>query len=535
MRTRLASLLWPAMLCLLAIPARAQYVGNLDSADCNQIAGWAWNSTDERIQVDIFDGSALIATVNADQFRGDLASLGYGDGFHGFSTPSPVGLLNGQAHTIHARYHGTGTELSASPKTLTCSMWGYFEYMDTERMRGWAWRPGSDTPLTVDLYDGNMLVTTVPADKFRQDLLNGGIGNGYHGFDNSTPANLLDGKTHLVSAKFGGTDAQLALSPREFSGPAPVYQGWLDVVGCSTAQIAGWAWDANQPTTPITVALYDNGKASPFYVATANQFRGDLLNAGIGDGVHGFSVSAPASLLDGNAHTISARYTTSGTDLWGSPKTMTCAAVAPPLDTRRIGVRPTGSYWGAGGEQIDLVSGNLNFSMPLMKALSRGGWGVTFVLSYNSQLWQQDPFGTAMTGQDVGYGFGWKLQAGSLRTVYSGAQVDHYVYSDATGAEYRLDVPTNGVWTSKEGVYVSYDGTQNRLYFPDGGYWEMGALSGGAEQDAGTRYPTKMWDTNGNWLEVAYDAGAGVGTGNSSARILASAIRAPRRTTRPTR
>jgi hypothetical protein len=108
-----------------------------------------------------------------------------------------------------------------------------------------------------------------------------------------------------------------------------------------------------------------------------------------------------------------------------------------------------------------------------------------------------------------------------VRQVYSGAQTSHYVYSDATGAEYRLDVNSGGVWTSKEGVWVSYDTTYSpaRLYWPDGSWWEMGSVSAGAEQDAGTQYPTKMWDTNGNWIEVGYAAGAGLGGTNSSARI----------------
>ena len=72
-------------------------------------------------------------------------------------------------------------------------------------------------------------------------------------------------------------------------------------------------------------------------------------------------------------------------------------------DERRIGVRPTGSYWGSAGEQIDLLSGNLNFSLPLLKPQARGGWGATLMLSYNSQLWRQDGDRTRVLGKDVGY------------------------------------------------------------------------------------------------------------------------------------
>ena len=92
----------------------------------------------------------------------------------------------------------------------------------------------------------------------------------------------------------------------------------------------------------------------------------------------------------------------------------TAAAPADTLEPRRIGVQPNGAYWGAAGEQIDMLSGNLNFSVPLIKAPSRGGWSASFALSYNSQSWRQDSGGTWKLGRDVGYGFGWKLQAGSI-------------------------------------------------------------------------------------------------------------------------
>ena len=98
-------------------------------------------------------------------------------------------------------------------------------------------------------------------------------------------------------------------------------------------------------------------------------------------------------------------------------------------DQRRIGVRSTGSYWGGAGEQIDMNSGNLNFSIPLVKALGRGGWSVTFALSYNSQMWRNDPGtpGTTLLGQDIGEGLGWRIQAGSIRPVWFNMSVHHFV------------------------------------------------------------------------------------------------------------
>ncbi len=175
----------------------------------------------------------------------------------------------------------------------------------------------------------------------------------------------------------------------------------------------------------------------------------------------------------------------------------TFTVTTPPsdsVDTRRVGVRSLGSYWGASGEQIDTLSGNLNLTLPMFSAMGRNGWGVSFGLSYNSQLWRKDPAATWNLGRDVGYGFGWRLQAGSITPFWEDAYtIHHYTFRDSTGAEYRLDVPNQSeeTWSSKDGVYLTYDRVTDRLWFPDGSFWVMGCASAGSEQDAGTRYPTR--------------------------------------------
>jgi hypothetical protein len=190
--------------------------------------------------------------------------------------------------------------------------------------------------------------------------------------------------------------------------------------------------------------------------------------------------------------------------------TVGVATPATPAYARRVGVRPTGTYWGGLGENLDLMSGNLNFTVPLLKAQARSGWKVGLNLTYNSENWRQDG-GTWNLGQDVGYGYGWKLLAGSLIAQYGpGGTLAQYLFADATGAEYRLNVSNNGVWTSTDSIYVSYDSNANRVYFPDGSFWVMGCVSAA---DAGTKYPTVMEDTNGNQIFVRY-----MGS-NSSARI----------------
>jgi RHS repeat-associated protein len=187
---------------------------------------------------------------------------------------------------------------------------------------------------------------------------------------------------------------------------------------------------------------------------------------------------------------------------------------------RRVGLRPTGAYWGAGGEQIDVMSGNLNFTLPMLNAQARGSWSVNFSLNYNAQNWRNDSGGNWKYGHDVGYGFGWRLMAGSITPVLSDPYtVDHYLYLDSTGAEYRLDQNSSNVWSSKESVYLYFDANASTLHFRDGSFWEFDCVSASSEDDPGVMYPTLMEDTNGNQILVRYNTGSGASWINSSARI----------------
>ena len=211
-------------------------------------------------------------------------------------------------------------------------------------------------------------------------------------------------------------------------------------------------------------------------------------------------------------------------DHHGNQSATTSFTVAVPanatIDAVQTGVRPTGTYWGGLGEKVNLRTGNLNYTYPLITAMSRG-WSIPLQLSYNSQNWRLDGNNASWKlGSDVGYGFGWRLQIGFITPYYSSYfGISFYEYTDPSGATYRLDQNNNGIWTSKESIYVTYDSNTQRLHFNNGSFWVLGCASAGTEQDAGTLYPTLIQDSNGNQITVQYLAGNGVTWTNSSARI----------------
>lgn len=120
------------------------------------------------------------------------------------------------------------------------------------------------------------------------------------------------------------------------------------------------------------------------------------------------------------------RYSIAATDFHGNLGPSTSFWVATPpagsIDPHRVGVQRTGNYWGGAGEHIDLVSGNLNFTIPLVTAVGRNGLTATFALSHNSQNWRNAYGINRMLGADTGYGFGWQLMLGSLLPVWGRLQ-----------------------------------------------------------------------------------------------------------------
>jgi hypothetical protein len=97
------------------------------------------------------------------------------------------------------------------PGTLGKGYTGVLNSADCERIVGWAWdRDNPVEPQNVEIYDGAKRLGIIPANIFRKDLVDGGIGNGNFGFTYQTPQGLRDAKPHWIMVKIAGTDYVLA-------------------------------------------------------------------------------------------------------------------------------------------------------------------------------------------------------------------------------------------------------------------------------------------------------------------------------------
>jgi hypothetical protein len=306
--------------------------GTLESADCNFIKGFAWdaNYPAKVLTVEVMEGSTILATVVADTYRADLKTAGMGTGNYGFSIPAPAILKDGGTHNVTVRIRGTSTILTGSPKSVNCALpasyGGGFDFLSCATIKGWAWNKNyPDQALTVEIMEGSTVITTVLANKYREDIKTRGFGTGIYGFEISLPASLKDGATHTLSVRVKGTTYIVPGSPKTVTCAVPTaLAGTLESADCNF--IKGFAWDANYPAKVLTVEVMEG--STILATVIADTYRADLKTAGMGTGNYGFSIPAPAILKDGGTHNVTVRIRGTSTILTGSPRSVNCAMPA---------------------------------------------------------------------------------------------------------------------------------------------------------------------------------------------------------------
>jgi tetratricopeptide (TPR) repeat protein len=154
------------------------------------IRGWAWDAAapGRRIQVLLKADGARVAACRADRARGDLRRAGIGDGSHGWQFVLPLGLQDAASHlfTLHLAETEEEPELASGSLEVPRRahlLDGRVERFDGRCVVGWVWdRARPDLAVPVELLADGRPVASGVAQRFRQDLLRGGIGAGAHGF-----------------------------------------------------------------------------------------------------------------------------------------------------------------------------------------------------------------------------------------------------------------------------------------------------------------------------------------------------------------
>lgn len=102
-------------------PYNPLYEGELQTVNCREISGWAWNRNNgaQSSMVEIDYNGIRDKVAQANLFDWALWSAGIGNGSHAFVYPISQANWDGR-WDIGARYTGTGQALTGSPQLLIC-------------------------------------------------------------------------------------------------------------------------------------------------------------------------------------------------------------------------------------------------------------------------------------------------------------------------------------------------------------------------------------------------------------------------------
>ena len=157
---------------------------------------------------------------------------------------------------------------------------GFVERVNREKISGWVVdQKKPDRRHVVELYVERRLIAWAPATIERSHVGRRAKRKvtGF-GFELAVPyGTLLD--FQQMEVRVIGADTMLPV----LDGAARL-EGVLDFVAGTT--IGGWAWHTGRPAERVSVIVRQQGDV--LARAAADGFRQDLLEAGVGDGAHGF-------------------------------------------------------------------------------------------------------------------------------------------------------------------------------------------------------------------------------------------------------
>ncbi|WP_171062919.1 putative Ig domain-containing protein [Larkinella sp. C7] len=378
---------------VVAAPAvTGSFDGFIYGADCATFRGWVWdrNKPNTVITIDILDGTTVIATIPAGEFRQDLLNAGKGNGRHAFFWPIPDALKDGLPHSLSARVTGNNFVLKDSPKVLICEP-------NTSPGGNKPPQPPTPTVLIAPLvaqvgvpFSGTLVAFTDPEGGSLSYNLSGLPA----GLSLEMPSRIISGTptesgtfvlTYQATDPLGASNSvsfQLTVNPAETTTVTGSFEGYLDKLDCGG--IRGWVWDRNKPNTPLTVEFYTESSPGVITVlgsTLANIYRQDLKDAGKGNGAHAYNFTPPSSVTNGTS--VLARVLGSSFVLKGSPKTYQCAPARlsaeqkPVLEVAVLG-NPIHDYLdmeirGAEGQPLTVQVTDLQGRIVAEQHISRAG------------------------------------------------------------------------------------------------------------------------------------------------------------------
>ena len=239
----------------------------IEAVDPRHILGWAWQpeAPDEPAEIAILVDDALVHRTRANMARPDLHEAGYGNGRHGFFIHNLEALTGPGHHTIRVVRTADERDLDGSPfeigrarsapkppdpvpvveavepmaapeAPMTMDMpiavqappperprpaaIGNLDRVSFEEISGWVWDEANpETPVDIEILDGETVVLRLPADLYRADLVAAGPKHGNHGFVVQGLGGVFSLSRHLVRVRRASDGQDLPGSPTWITRP----------------------------------------------------------------------------------------------------------------------------------------------------------------------------------------------------------------------------------------------------------------------------------------------------------------------------
>lgn len=196
--------------------------------------------------------------------------------------------------------------------------------------RGWAVAyDDPDTPVEVEILDGEVVLGRGLAAEFREDLQAVGIGSGAVAFAIELPPEVLDKPDQVLALRLAGSDHLIV-------PPTPIavkrFVGTLD--GVEGRVVLGWAYDAARLGVPVVLEMLVDDEFAGH--AIADQYRRDLAELGFANAYFGFEWVLPPRFADGQPHRIRARVAVAETELDGALDEVLLLPRDLTAETRRL-------------------------------------------------------------------------------------------------------------------------------------------------------------------------------------------------------
>lgn len=196
--------------------------GQIDIFTRERIEGWAWDPArgNAAVQLTIYDNGVKLGTIRADVFREDLRQSGIGNGRHAFVCNFPEPLSPAISHTVAVKCEPGGWTLPGVEAHIPAEVSalqpldGNLDACDRHIISGWARDSAApDTPIALQVLDGNTVLTTVLANRYREDLKAAGVGDGGYAFEIRLPRELSPLERHVIRIRHADDGREIPGSP----------------------------------------------------------------------------------------------------------------------------------------------------------------------------------------------------------------------------------------------------------------------------------------------------------------------------------